>query len=389
MERYDLIIIGGGPAGSTSALFAARSGLDVLLVERDPVIGSPVRCAEGVDEKGLTRFFAPDLRWVSAEIDGYCLVAPDGSRVDMDTGSQCGFILERTVFDRMIAEEAAAEGAAVMTSCEAVELSPFESGERAVVLRESGEERTVRARVVIAADGVESVIARMAGLDTVTGLRDMETCAQATCAGVDIDPRSFSLHFTSEFAPGGYAWVFPKGRRIANIGLGINGLAARNTTPRACLAAYLERFHPGASIVARTVGGVSCSGGARQIHADGLMVAGDAAHMANPITGGGIINAMIAGQCAAETAARALAKGDAHSRALADYPKRCEKEFGAMNRRCHKLKEAILDIPDSRLNEIAAEMLALPVEKRTPIRVLRSAVMKKPALLAVLARVVF
>ena len=106
MIEYDIVIIGGGPAGTIAALTASGFGLSVLLVERDNVIGNPVRCAEGVDEKGLREFFEPDPSWIAAEITGYSLIAPEGTVVEMDMGVYRGFILERIIFDRMIAEKA-------------------------------------------------------------------------------------------------------------------------------------------------------------------------------------------------------------------------------------------------------------------------------------------
>jgi len=384
-----MVIIGAGPAGSMAALTGARLGLEVLLVERDPVVGSPVRCAEGVDEKGLRRFFEPDPRWTAAEIDSYYLVAPNGDEVKMSIMGLRGYILERAVFDRMIAQEAAKSGASVRTGVEATGLSEFSRGSRSVTLRDNSHEWEVRGRVVVAADGVESRAARWAGLDTHCSLHDMETCAQATLAGIEVDPRAFYLYFTREFAPGGYAWVFPKGHGVANVGLGISGSFAKGKSPIDYLEGFIERRFPGASVVSRTVGGVQCSGGVEKICADGLMVCGDAAHMANPLTGGGIINAMAAGEIAAETAAEALKKGGTDERNLRPYQKRCDRRFGKMNRLFHLVKEGIIDIPNERLNALAEEMLKLPVEKRTPVRVLRAALVRNPFLLKVLAKLVF
>jgi digeranylgeranylglycerophospholipid reductase len=388
MDTYDVVVIGGGPAGSMAAMTAAEQGLSVLLAERDPAIGCPVRCAEGVDEKGLREFFTPSPEWIAAEIASYCLVAPDGSRVMMDTGGYRGFILERLIFDRMVAEKAAEKGALIRTGVEATGLSPWEDGFRTVSLANHDREWAVRARVVVAADGVESRAARWAGLATSASVHDMETCAQVTLAGIDFEPNTFRLYFTNRFAPGGYAWLFPKGTRTANVGLGISGDFSAKRTPMAYLDDFLALHFPGASAVSRTVGGVPCSGGIERTVADGLMVCGDAAHMANPITGGGIINGLIAGRIAGETATEALKKGAAGVRALRAYEDRCEDRFGKMNRRFHKIKEGIFGIPDDRLNELAREMLGVPLDKRTPLRVLRSAVMHQPQLLLVLAQVI-
>ena len=388
MKKYDVVVIGAGPAGSMSALTAARLGLSVLMVERDPVIGTPVRCAEGVDEKGLTQFFKPDPKWIATEISMYYLVAPDGSRVEMNTGNERGFILERTIFDRMIAQEAAILGATVMTGVEAVTMSEFINGSRNITLRNVQKEWNVRARVVVAADGVESCAARWAGLKTSVILNNMETCAQVTLVDTDVDNNAFSMYFTREFAPGGYAWVFSKGAHVANVGLGISGKSAKQKSPTQHLGAFLKHYFPNASIVSRTAGGVACSGGIKKVVTDGVMVCGDSAHMANPVTGGGIINAMIAGQLAGETAEKALKKGFADEHSLRIYQKRCTERFGKMNHRFYRIKEGILSIPDDRLNEIAHEILKLPIEKRTPVRVLRSALYKNPGLLRLLAKVV-
>ncbi len=94
MNRCDVLVVGGGPAGAMAALTAAERGLDVLLVERDMTIGSPVRCAEAVDEKGICEFFTPELLWTAAVITGYNLVAPDGTVTEMNMGGVRGFILE-------------------------------------------------------------------------------------------------------------------------------------------------------------------------------------------------------------------------------------------------------------------------------------------------------
>ena len=162
MKNFDIVVVGGGPAGTMAALTAADMGLSVLLVERDNVIGNPVRCAEGVDEKGLSEFFEPDFLWIASEITGYSLVAPDGTVVDINIGGYKGFILERQIFDRMIAEKAAAKGATVVTGVEAVGMSDYNNNSRTVNLRNDEREWNVKAGIVVAADGVESRAARWA-----------------------------------------------------------------------------------------------------------------------------------------------------------------------------------------------------------------------------------
>lgn len=389
METFDMAVIGGGPAGSMAALTAAERGLSVLMIERDHVIGSPVRCAEGVDDRGLREFFEPRPEWIASEIDAYRIVSPDGTAVTIDTGPSSGYILERAVFDRMIAEKAIEAGARVLTGTEATGMGGFENGTRTIQILGHGRPMEIRARVVVAADGVESRTARWAGLATRASLHDMISCAQMTLAGIDFEPRAFRMYFSNRFAPGGYAWLFPKRGKTANVGLGVPGDRLAGRTALSFLEDFVATMFPGASAVSRLVGGTPCTGGIERITADGLMVCGDAAHMLNPLTGGGIINALVSGRFAGETAAKALAKGPTDERALTPYRKRATDRIMTPNRRYYQLKEGILDIPDARLDEMAHELAALPRDKVTPARIFRTALAHRPQLLLVLAKVAF
>jgi digeranylgeranylglycerophospholipid reductase len=276
-----------------------------------------------------------------------------------------------------------------MTGVEATGMAGFEGGFRTVSLSGCGRKWDVRARVVVAADGVESRTARWAGLKTSVSLHDMGTCAQVTLAGIDCEQDMFRMYFTNEFAPKGYAWLFPKGKGTANVGLGLSGDGTGGKKPLQYLNAFLAKHFPDAAVVSRTFGGVPCTGGMKKMIADGVMVCGDAAQMANPITGGGIINGMIAGRIAGETAVEALKRGDARERVLNSYEEQCYKRFGSMNRRFYSLKEGILNLPDERFNSLAHELIGIPLEKRTPTRVLMSALASQPKLLLLLAKVVF
>ncbi|MEN6395266.1 MAG: FAD-dependent oxidoreductase, partial [Methanoregula sp.] len=113
-NNYDVLIIGGGPAGALAARTAAEKGLSTCLVEKRPAIGAPVRCAEGIGKEGLSEFVEPDPRWISADMSGAVIVAPDGFEMSLASsmaGSKVGYILDRKVFDRALVWQAAEAGA--------------------------------------------------------------------------------------------------------------------------------------------------------------------------------------------------------------------------------------------------------------------------------------
>ena len=388
-SRCDVLVIGGGPAGLVAAREAAARGpsLDVVLLERDRAIGAPVRCGEGVGSRGLGEFLDPQegrAPWIARRITKVIFWAPDGTEVRVTEGD-VGFVLDRTRFEPALAAEAGRAGAEIRIGTEVTALRRTHEGWEAAVRGPRGEE-TITARVVIGADGVEGMVGRWAGLDTRVPSRDMESCAQYVMSGIDFDPDAIYLHFGDQVAPGGYAWVFPKAVGVANVGLGIVALKGGGRPARAWLDSYVDSYFPTGVKTAYTVGGVIVHPTIKRTVTDALLLCGDAAHMINPLSGGGIVNAMKAGRLAAETAVDAILAGDTRAERLQRYHAAWMQLLGDDHLRFYKLKEALNKFDDGFYNALARTVNGIPDSKRTLGRIFASALIHHPSLLPVAAK---
>ncbi len=134
------------------------------------------------------------------------------------------------------------------------------------------------------------------------------------------------------------------------------------------------------------MGGVISGVTVKRTVTDGVMLAGDAAHMINPLSGGGIINAMKAGRLAGRHAARAIREGDTSARSLQAYHDEWMALLGDAHALYYRLKETINKFDDDFLNSLARTVNGIPLEKRTLGRVMASALVHHPTLLPVAAR---
>lgn len=387
MRKVDVLVVGAGPAGCVAAWEARLHGkqLDVLLIERDRAIGAPVRCAEGVGSKGLGEFMSPEgADWVARRITTVAFIAPDDTHVTVG-GGDLAYVLDRTRFEPALADEARRAGAEVRIRTEALGMARENGGWRVRLAGPRGEE-DVLARVVVGADGVESMVGRWAGLDTRVPSRDMESCAQYIVSGIAFDPGTVYLHFADAWAPGGYAWIFPRSVDAANVGLGLVALKSDGRNARQYLDAYVARYFAHGAVTGLTVGGVVVATTVKRSVTDGVMLAGDAAHHINPLSGGGIVNAMKAGRLAGRTAAAALAAGDTSAARLQRYHDEWMALVGDDNVKYYRIKEALAKLDDDFYNRLAATVNGIPLEKRTLGRIFAHALIKNPALLPVAAR---
>lgn len=379
-SNYDVIVVGAGPAGSTAARFVAESGASVLLLEKDREIGLPVRCAEGVGEKGIELVVKLRPNWLAQKITGVVFHPPNEERVFVES-NDIGYILDRKIFDYELAEIAANAGADVLTRAYVNGLL-FDDGKVAgVKLLHLGKSYDIRAKIVLGADGVESRVGRWAGLKTRTTMKDMETCAQVTAANIGAEASYCHFYFSNKNCPKGYIWVFPKGDGLANVGLGISGEYAQYKPPIEYLNEFLAEHYPKAAILTTVVGGVPCAPTLDKIVSDGLMLVGDAAHQANPVSGGGITSGMIAAKIAGQVAAAAILEGNLSEKRLFEYVKLWNKAEGNKHKVFYKLKKFVYDLTDEDLDKTARMLLDMPMEKRTLVNIFKSALIKQPSLI--------
>jgi digeranylgeranylglycerophospholipid reductase len=385
LEQYDVIVVGGGPAGTMAARSAAQGGASTLLLEKDREIGLPVRCAEAVGRKSLDRFIENQGPWIAHQLNDVRLVAPNGQVVQIAT-DEVGYVLNRRLFDAELGRRAAVAGAQAITRAYVFGLTLAGGLVTGVKVKLPDREVAIGAKIVIGADGVESRVGRWGGLRTNFALNDLETCYQVTLSGISVNPNFVECHFGEEVAPGGYVWIFPKGGDIANVGVGVAPHLTNGISAKGFLERFLDRNFPKGSILACVAGGVPAAKPFKKIHGPGILLAGDAGAHANPLTGGGITAAMAAGDLAGSTAAECIRRGDWSEKALSVYTDRWEERWGAEQRSFYRLKEAVHSLTDKTLNEAATVLNKLPPEQRTMQSVFRVTLIHHPKLLLDIAR---
>jgi len=318
-DIFDVVVVGAGPAGSMAARAAASEGARTVLLEKHAEVGRPVCCAEGITTFGLERVIKPRPEWIANVIEGASLTGPDG-RVITVYHPRAGYVLDRAAFDKGLAEAAVESGAELLISAPAVTL---EMRDRigAVIVDLDGTKRRIEGRIFIAADGVESRIAHMAGIDTTLSLNKIDSACQYLVENIAVDEKMISILIGNKTAPGGYAWVFPKKSGCANVGVSICPARSDGQTARGFLDCLLKARFPTGRIAKIMVGGVPAFDRNMPMVLGNLMIVGDAARLLDSLSGAGISNALLSGQIAGEVASKYL-KGQG---GLKEYPRRFMK----------------------------------------------------------------
>ncbi|MDX1375895.1 MAG: hypothetical protein R3357_10055, partial [Burkholderiales bacterium] len=247
MERaFDVLVVGLGPAGSSAAAAAARAGASVLAIERKKVVGIPVQCAEFIPLP-LSRYAAPEAR--AQAVAAMDTALPSGKRTQRAFN---GLMIRRDRFDQALASAAREAGAVLWTDSV---LRALDAGaHRARVSTASGL-REVGYRVLIAADGPQSLVAACLGLTRLP----LVTTRQYTVP-LRRAQRDTAIWLSQQY-PGGYAWLFPKGT-VANLGLGVDpALEDDMKAPLDALhAALVAEGRVGRDVLLRTGGPIPVGG---------------------------------------------------------------------------------------------------------------------------------
>lgn len=375
---YDIIVVGAGPAGSMAARYAAEQNISVLMLEKDRDVGYPVRCGEAVNKTGIEEFINPDDKWIASKISKYSFVAPNGNEAVVQIDNVT-YILERKIFDFELARTAAEAGTEILTRAYVNDLLIEDDKVCGVKFEYQGEIKEVKSKIVIAADGVESRVARWARLLTHSDFREMESAVQVTAANIPVNNETLYFYFGQEIAPHGYLWIFPKGSKKANIGLGISGMINKKKSALAYLNNFMNSNFPDAPILSQVAGGVPCQVTLKKISANGIMIVGDAAKQINPLSGGGITSGMIAGSIAGRIAGESIKmKKPEH---VFSYDAAWHDRLGKRHEIYNRIKEGIYNFNDDFFNDLAEVLNKSSNEKLTIGKLFRTALWNKPSLL--------
>jgi digeranylgeranylglycerophospholipid reductase len=338
--NYDVVVVGGGPAGAIAARYAARNGAKTLLIEEHASIGSPVQCTGLISTKALIECELGEGNFVLAKIRGAFVYAPNGEETCVRGKDIKAYVVDRKIFDRALVEIAVDEGVDILLKTRFLDM---DNGKISVM--SNGEKKEIRCDIIIGADGIQSSVGRAAGLPR---CEKFLSGIQFEAPYIPKDTEYVEIFTGNEIAPGFFGWAVPFSG-MARIGLAKNpGLPA---------SYYLEKLlhHPvvasryRGSRTEHVVGGIPL-GPPRKTASNRIMLVGDAAGQVKPTSGGGIYMGAVCAKIAGEVAAKASRK----ECGLEDYERKWRSAVGReldIGMRIHK---SIGKLSDENLNEFIA-----------------------------------
>lgn len=325
-----MAVIGAGPAGCMAAKYAARGGATALLLEEHKSIGWPVQCAGLLGQMALQESELVKGSFLRQGFKGSTIYAPGGSRLDFKAAYPRAWAVDRSLFDRALAEDALSTGAELMLGT-SVRKMEDNSGRKVLHLSDGGR---ICSRVVISAEGTKARMARLAGIPA----------AQMILSGAQVevpfrvdDPEKVEVHLGE--SPGLFAWVIPLGEDLARIGL----CAAENG------CRFLKAFMRKDPISRRILGSpIALNAGGLPLgppaftSADGFLAVGDSAAQVKPTSGGGIYPGLLCAKIAGGVAAAAALEGDTSHERLSEYDRLWRQALGReleIGMRLHRILE--------------------------------------------------
>jgi len=383
---YDAVVIGAGPAGSMAAYEIAEKGFSVLLLEKHKRPGLPICCAEAVSRPSFEKLINPKPEWISAYIEKAKLVTPNNKEITV-THPGAGYILDRSVFDYDLAQRAVKAGTELR--CEAIGLELQSDGEKfnSIQIEDKFSGHTnVNAKIFISAEGVESRVARLAGIDNHEDSDDVESLLQYRVSGIEVDSQAVEIHVGEQIAPKGYLWIFPKSDNSANIGLGIAAGDKRGEKCERLLERFLQKRFGQYNIEFKSCGIVPKYQGRDKLSKYNLLIVGDSARVLDSFSGAGIVNALMSGRDAGVASVEYLSGG---INSINDidryYPDRFLECKESELRMYRKLRKVYTKFKDDDFNDIVTALKGHFPEGRTDsvnvIKLLTQIIRTRPQLL--------
>ena len=320
--NFDVVVVGGGPAGSSAAHMAAKNGRTVALIEKEKEIAETVRTSGVTWISDIKKFGIPEECYNPIKKFSFC--SPKNSvKISGEIAKAAVLDVRKTY--RFLANRAKTSGSELFTSTNVTEVLKDDTGKcSGVIAKSDGKQIQFNSKVVIDASGFVSVIAKELGY--VTQWKKFGAGAEFEVKTEKLEHDNWWLMVGQEYSPAGYAWIFPTSKNTARIGVGI-GKPDSDVDPTVRLNELLEKklgpikdlgniekieFHYGL---------IPNDGVSRKTVYDNLILVGDSAGQANPLVLEGIRYAIRFGEVAGQVAADAIKNGDTTEMSLSPYEK--------------------------------------------------------------------
>jgi digeranylgeranylglycerophospholipid reductase len=377
-EYFDIIIIGAGPAGLNAGLHVLKGSVkhSILLVDKTAPWEHPIQCAEAVSRSGFERSINVRPNWIRQTITKAAFHAPNGLVVTY-TDKNGGYIIDRAAMQQDIAHDLMAQGVVCHFDRRVTHVSSSMKNFHTTI--EFADGLAAHGRVIIDAAGPIAGLGR----DSIPAKPlDLEPACFVLADGLALSADTVHIYMSKEFAPGGYAWVFPRGAG-ANIGIIVGSALKGKVNISRLLDAFLLHHFPKVSIVKRYAGVIPCASGRTRMATSGFFKAGDAASTANPISRAGISEGLYCGGLAGDYAVAMLEAH--HERDLQKVAKAYEtawhKNLGHYHEKLARVKSTFAKVPDEDYSKAADALSRLEPAKLTMFRIFKAALGRFPRLL--------
>lgn len=322
-----------------------------MQVEEHPEFGEPVQCG-GLLTPHLMEKLPFDVDpIVHTELRNARIYAPDGTLVHLEADELKSVACDRSALDKKLAQLAAKQGAKQRLSTKVVAAKREDGGVRAKTRTKDGDEETIRARLLIGADGAQSRVAKWFHLFEPKQYISLHGAEMTGLQG--LDPEGVEMWLGQDRAPGFFTYIIPTGETKGKVEAGVwNAPRPAKHYFERMFEDPLAREHLETATPEFTISATIPFGPADETVRDRVMLVGDAAGQAKPTTGGGIYTGTYCAEILAEEAHGALEDDELHEARLQRYHDRWSSTIGRELRIMMKLRHAFLQLDDGDLNDI-------------------------------------